>query len=313
MRLVFAGTPRFAVPSLEALQKEHEICGVLTAPDRVSGRGKKVVSSAVKQKAEALGLPLYQPEKLDDTFIDTIKALNAELLVVAAYGVIFKEDFLNVFPLGGINLHPSLLPKYRGPSPIPAVILAGEQKTGVTVQRLALKMDAGDILAQESYPLTGAETTFELSQILSEQGAELLASVVHDLEDNTVHAYPQSEEDVSYCKLIRKEDGKIDWQKSADYISRMIRAYDPWPGVYTEFKGVTLFFKQGCVCEKQDTDPENAPGKVLGVDKQHGILINTNNGILCIRRLQLEYKKPSAWRDFLNGHKDFVGSILGGR
>jgi methionyl-tRNA formyltransferase len=312
MRLVFAGTPRFAVPGLEALQKDHEICGVLTAPDRVSGRGKRVTASAVKQKAQALGLPLYQPQKLDDAFAAAIKALDATLLVVAAYGVIFKKDFLDIFPLGGINLHPSLLPKYRGPSPIPAVILAGEEKTGVTVQKLALKMDAGDILTQESCTLTGGETTLELSRRLSEQGAELLASAVNALENNTARAHPQNEEEVSYCKLLRKEDGKIDWQKSAAYICRMIRAYDPWPGVYTQFKGTALFFRQGRVYEERAVERGKAPGTVLGVDKQHGILINTNSGILCIQRLQLEYKKPSEWRDFLNGHKDFIGVQLGG-
>lgn len=312
MRLLFAGTPRFAVPSLEALVKEHEICAVLTTPDRGSGRGKKLIQSPLKQKALALDLPLCRPDTLDDKFIDEIKNLKAELLVVAAYGVIFKESFLNIFPKGGINLHPSLLPKYRGPSPIPAVILAGEAETGVTIQKLALKMDAGDILAQESYPLTGQETASCLSQTLSEQGAGLLLSVVRAIANGTAQARPQNQEDVSFCKLVRKEDGRIGWHKSADYISRMIRAYHPWPGVYTKLKDKTLFFQEGFVHTEHIFEAGHAPGEVLGVDKQCGILINTNNGILCIQKLQLEFKKPLAWQDFLNGHKDFIGSILGG-
>ncbi|MBN1797386.1 MAG: methionyl-tRNA formyltransferase [Spirochaetales bacterium] len=312
MRLLFAGTPRFAVPSLETLAKEHDICAVLTAPDRQAGRGNKVIPSAVKQSAEALGLPLYQPEKLDDEFIAEIKALKAELLAVAAYGVIFKEKFLNIFPRGGINLHPSLLPKYRGPSPIPAVILAGERETGVTIQTLALKMDAGDILAQERYPLAGGETTVDLSQTLSEQGAQLLLSAVNAIQNGTAEARPQRAEEVSFCKLVRKEHGRIDWRKEADYISRMIRAYYPWPGVYTTFKDKKLFFLQGFTYKERVFKSGHTPGEVLGVDKQCGILINTNNGILCIKELQVEFKKPSAWKDFLNGHKDFIGAKLGG-
>ena len=220
---------------------------------------------------------------------------------------------LNIFPKGGINVHPSLLPKYRGPSPIPAVILAGEQETGITIQKLALKMDAGDILAQKCYSLTGKETAASLSQTLSEQGAALLLSVVRAIENGTAQAWPQHDQEVSFCKLLHKQHGRIDWQKSAEYISRMIRAYDPWPGVYTEFKGKILFFQEGFVYTGQIAKAGHTAGEVLGVDKQHGILIHTNSGILCIRKLQLEFKKPLGWCDFLNGHKDFIGSVLGGR
>ena len=312
MRLLFAGTPRFAVPSLEALAEEHDVCAVLTAPDRKAGRGNKLIRSAVKQSASALDLPLYQPANLDDDFIARVQTLDADLLVVAAYGVIFKKDFLDIFPRGGINLHPSLLPKYRGPSPIPAVILAGEPETGLTVQKLALRMDAGDILAQERHPLTGRETAAELSQTLSQKGAGLLLSVVNAIQNGTAKARPQRAEDASFCKLVRKEHGRIDWQRGAEYIARMIRAYDPWPGVFTTFKHKKLFFLKGFAHPEQVFTSTHTPGEVLGVDKQHGILIHTNNGILCVTELQLEFKKPSKWKDFLNGHKDVIGSILGG-
>jgi methionyl-tRNA formyltransferase len=312
MRLVFAGTPQFAVPSLHAAVKEHEVCAVLTAPDRAAGRGKKVGSSAVKQAAAELGTAVLQPERFDEAFISRIRELGPELLVVAAYGVIFKKAFLDAFPLGAVNVHPSLLPRFRGPSPIPAAILAGDAETGVTIQRLALKMDSGDILAQERRPLTGKETTAGLTPELSVMGAKLLQDVLTALANRTAAPRPQDEENASYCKLVHKEDGRIDWSKGAAYIGRMMRAYDPWPGAFTTYNGTSLFLRSGYTHPQPIFDAENAPGTVLGVDKQHGILIHTNNGVLCVQSLQLQFKKPCLWRDFLNGHKDFIGTILGG-
>jgi methionyl-tRNA formyltransferase len=312
MRLFFAGTPQFAVPSLEAVAREHDVCGVLTNPDRPAGRGKGIKHSPVKEKALALELKLFQPQKLDEEFINEVKGLAPELLLVVAYGSIFRENFLSIFPKGGINLHPSLLPRYRGPSPIPAVILAGEKETGITIQKLALKMDAGDILKQEKYPLTGQETCASLSDFLSLKGAELMLFALRELESGKIRFVPQDENQASFCKLVHKEDGRINWQNSALYIQRMIRAYHPWPGVYTTFEGTILFFHQGYVYANQFFTEEKITGKVLGVDKQHGILINTTDGVLCVQTLQLEFKKPQGFREFLNGHKNLVGSTLGG-
>jgi methionyl-tRNA formyltransferase len=312
MRLLFAGTPQFAIPALATAAAEHDICGVLTAPDSRAGRGRATLAPAVKQKAVELGLPVFQPETINESFIEQVRAAAPELLVVAAFGVIFRKPFLDAFPRGAINVHPSLLPRYRGPSPISAAILAGDAETGVTIQRLALKMDSGDILAQARRPLSGDETTGSLTKDLSLIGAELLKTVLRDMEDHTLRALAQEEERASYCRLVRKQDGRIDWQNGAEYISRMIRAYDPWPGAYTAYKGQNLYFRRGYLCTEGFSGTENTAGTVLGVDKQHGILIHTNNGILCIQELQLEFKRSCSWRDFLNGHKDFIGSILGG-
>jgi methionyl-tRNA formyltransferase len=312
MRLLFAGTPQFAVPALTAAAAEHDVCGVLTAPDGKAGRGRTPRVPAVKQKAVELGLPVFQPENPDESFIAQVRAAGPELLVVAAYGVIFKKPFLDAFPRGAVNVHPSLLPRYRGPSPIPAAILAGDAETGVTIQRLALKMDTGDILAQAHCPLSGTETTGSLTGALSAMGADLLTAVLRDMERGTLHERAQREEEASYCRLVHKQDGRVDWRSGADYISRMIRAYDPWPGAFSSYKGQNLYFRRGYPHPEGVSGAESAPGSVLGVDKQHGILIHTNNGILCIQELQLEFKRSCPWRDFLNGHKDFIGSILGG-
>jgi len=312
MKLLFAGTPLFAVPSLEAISRQYPICSVLTAPDKPMGRGRKNHFSPVKNKALELGLTLLQPAKLNSEFIENVKSLEPELLVVAAYGKIFKKLFLDIFPQGAVNVHPSLLPKYRGAAPIPAAILAGEKLTGVTIQRLALSMDAGDILMQREYALKGDENREELTKVLSLIGAELLVSVIDKLAVAKIKGIPQIEEEATYCKKVDKNNGQIDWNSSAKYIYRMMRAYIHWPGIFTQFKGVKLFLHKVGVYTKEYSLNNRQIGRVLGIDKEYGILIHTGKGILYIKELQLEYKKILDWSAFLNGHKDLIGSILGG-
>jgi len=233
MRVLFAGTPSLAVPSLRAIARFT--VGVLTSPDQPSGRGRASAPSPVKEAALSLGLKLFQPARLDAAFIEEVRALAPDLLVVAAYGKIFRQAFLQVFPLGGINFHPSLLPRFRGPSPVSAVILAGDPETGVTVQRIALKFDTGDILAQERYPLTGDETTTTLGGALAARGAGLVESIIARYEAGSPPTpIPQREEDASYCHPLRKEEGLVDWGEPAVQIERKVRAYDPWPRASTE-------------------------------------------------------------------------------
>ncbi len=312
MRVLFCGSPLFAVPSLEAIAANHEVLGVLTNYDRSAGRGKHSKATAVKIKALELGLPIFQPEKIDDIFISLIKDLNPELLAVAAYGKIFKHDFLNIFSKGGINLHPSLLPQFRGPSPIPAVILAGHKQSGVTIQRLALEMDSGHILVQERIALTGKETTAALSEKLAVMGAGLFVKAIDALEKGVVREYVQKEEEASYCKILKKDDGLIDWNKSADMIERMIRAYNPWPQAFTNYKGLRLAIFSGGVLPEEGDFSSARNGEVVGVDKSYGILVKTGQGMLYIEKLQLQSKKPNDWQSFLNGQRTFIGSFLGG-
>jgi methionyl-tRNA formyltransferase len=311
MRILFGGSPDFAVPSLMAVHKAFPITAVLTNPDRPVGRGKQPVATPVKQRALAFDLPVLQPPALDASFLEQVRSVQPELLVVVAFGRIFSREFLGLFPRGGVNLHASLLPKYRGPSPITAAILSGENRTGVTVQRLALKMDAGDILGTRSLPLTGRETAGSLSTILAGLGAELLPAILKDLEQGRVRPVAQDESRASYCRLVSKEDGRIDWSAEAESIERMIRAYDPWPRAFTTFEGQRLNLLAGGVYPESADTAGKKRGLVLAADNRYGILVNTGAGVLYISSLQLQARKPLDWRSFLNGQQDFIGAQLG--
>jgi methionyl-tRNA formyltransferase len=311
MRIVFAGSPDFAVPSLIAVHEKFEIAAVLTNPDRPVGRSKRFAATPVKDQASTLGLTVLQPAVLDDPFFEQVRLLSPELLVVVAFGRIFSRGFLGLFPGGGINLHGSLLPRHRGPSPITAAILEGDSETGVTVQKLAPKMDAGDILSTRSLALEGTETTGSLSQVLSEMGAELLTDTLAELERGGIRPAAQDDSRATYCRMVGKEDGRVDWSDDAATIERMIRAYDPWPRAYTTWGGRRLNLLAGGVFPPELDAGGGKQGLVLGVDNRYGILVKTGAGVLHVSRLQLQAKKPLDWRSFINGQKDFVGAQLG--
>jgi len=314
MRILFAGSPSLAVPSLEKLARAHEVCAVLASPDNPAGRGRALRSPPVKEAAQGLGLRVLQPRKLDAAAEEEIRGLAPELLAVAAYGRIFRKSFLDIFPRGGINLHPSLLPRYRGPSPIAAAILAGDAESGVTVQRMALEFDTGDILAQERVSLRGEETAGSLTEQLARLGAELLAAVVAaEAEGRPVPARPQRAEEASYCHPLRAEDGAVDWAEPASLIERKVRAYDPWPRARTRLGPVSLLLLKTHVYPGTlDDAARAAPGDVVAADGTHGLLVRTGRGILAVERLQPQFKKPMDWRSFLNGRPDAVGARLGG-
>lgn len=321
MRTLYAGCPSISVPPLDALAEVSDVVGVLTNPGKPCGRNKKIRETPVKRKALELKIPVVETDSVkeaDEQILSEIKDLSAELLVVFAYGVILPGWFLNLFPLGGINIHPSLLPKYRGPSPIPAVILAGEEKTGITVQRLSEKMDAGNILLQKTIYLLGGETTEGLERDVAEFAGPLLKEVVTNMASGELREQPQKEEEATYCRLISKDDSHVDWQFSAERIDRMVRAYYPWPKARTSWKGREVYLLQGSpvLGGEEDLAAESGgdgeiPGTVLGVDKTKGILVQTGNGVYAIKRLQLQSKKPLSFKDFLNGNRDFLETRLG--
>ncbi len=312
MRVLFAGTPGFAVPSLQALCSSTQVAGVLTAQDRCMGRGRRPASMPVSTAAERLGLKVFRPARIDSRVEEQIRDLRPDVLVSVACGRIFKPRLLDLFPCGGVNVHPSLLPLHRGVAPIPAAILAGDRETGVTVQRIAEKVDAGDVLAQERVVLSGTETASALSCRLSHLGASLLVDVLDRLAQGKVCGIAQKEDDASYCTFVRKEDGRIDWSREAVIIDRCIRAYDIWPKAYTVFKGATLSILEGGVYPKSFPDSSKPVGTILGVDDDCGILVCCGRGVLFVQRLQLQYRKPADWRSFLNGYPDLIGAVLGG-
>ncbi len=314
MRILFAGTPPMAVPSLENLARELRVVAALTAPDQPVGRGRTPCPSAVKEAALGLRVPVLTPASLDAAAIEAVKELAPDLLVVVAYGKIFKKKFLDLFPRGGINLHPSLLPLYRGPSPITAAILAGDGETGVTVQKLAMRFDTGDTLAQVRVPLHGNETTGSLTDALSRIGADLLLKVTGDIADgHPPAAGPQDESRASYCRLVSKQDGLLDWNAPASLIERKVRAYDPWPRARTTLNGSSLLLLKTVVHPGTLVRAAGAPvpGEVLAADEENGILVQTGQGVLRIERLQLHFKKPLDWQSFLHGHPDLPGVRLG--
>jgi methionyl-tRNA formyltransferase len=285
---------------------------VLTAPDRQKGRGRSVQPSPVKVAAIDLGIEVLQPPRLNAEARTQVAAPRPQLLVVVAYGRIFGPKFLDLFEQGGINLHPSLLPRHRGPSPIPAAILAGDRETGITVQRLALEMDSGNILKQTRIPLDGTETTATLTERVAVEGAELLTQTVADLEAGRVEERVQDHAAATYCHLIEKGHGEIDWSESAARIERMSRAYNPWPGAFTFFKDRKLTLWKTAVYGASESEGSE-PGTVLGVDKGWGILIQTGDGVLAVERLQLQSRGATDWKSFLNGAPDFLDGAVGRR
>ncbi|OHD75224.1 MAG: methionyl-tRNA formyltransferase, partial [Spirochaetes bacterium RBG_13_68_11] len=301
MRVLFAGTPGIAVPSLRETARGHAVCAVLTGPDRPAGRGRTTETSEVKKAALELGLRVLEADRIDAGVRDAVRELAPELLVVVAFGRIFRQSFLDLFPRGGVNVHPSLLPRHRGPSPIASAILCGDRETGVTVQRIALEVDAGEVYAQRRVSLDGTETTGSLTATLAVVGAGLLGEVLASIEAGTAAPVPQSGE-VTCCRLTAKEDGTVGWAEPAAVIERKVRAYDPWPRASTTWEGRPLLLLHtrlpaGTVVPV----PGAAPGTVLG-PSQDGLLVQAGDGPLALVRLQPAYSRPMDWRAFLNGH-----------
>ena len=314
MRVLFAGSPAIAVPSLVKLCNTEgiEIAGVLTNADTAKGRHGAMQPTEVGEAAQKLQnisiFPVIKPIKLDAPVREHIGLLKADLLVSFAYGQIFGPKFLELFPLGGINVHPSLLPKYRGPSPVQAAILNRDTAAGISIQELAAQMDSGDILDSRELQLTGRETSASLGENFSVMAAEMLPDVLIKIADGSIKPVKQNNDLASYCPLIRKEDGIIDWNCCAADIEAKIRAFDTWPLCRTIHNGRELILLKADVYKGNINGKAAQNGQVLGIDKNNGILIQTGDGILAVTELQYQAKKALHWRDFLNGARDFAGN-----
>ncbi|MDX9957056.1 MAG: methionyl-tRNA formyltransferase [Spirochaetia bacterium] len=326
LRILFAGSPEIAVPSLLAVGKAFTLVGVLTNPPAPKGRGLSPAPTPVAQAAAEHfpGVPVLAPERLGPAQRETVSVLQPDLLVVFAYGRIFGPKFLGLFPQGGVNVHPSLLPRWRGPSPIPYAILARDEETGISVQRLALRLDSGDVLGRQRLPLSGRETAGQLSEWAAGAGAELLAAVLSRIADGSVSAEPQDETLATWSHQMSKDDGLVDWSRSAIEIDAMVRAYTPWPGAWTTLGGERLGLLETRPYADETGypgagEPETGqpgtgkaePGTVAGIDKSRGIMVQTGAGLLALRVLQARGKKPLAYRDFANGARNLPGARLG--
>lgn len=310
MRIVFMGTPDFSVPALKALvEAGHEVAAVVTQPDRPRGRGKELQMTPVKVQALAYGIPVYQPEKVKDpAFVEILRNLQPEVIVVIAFGQILSRDILDLPPYGCINIHASLLPKYRGAAPIQWAVIDGEKETGVTTMMMDVGLDTGDMLEKTVIPLDPKETGGSLFDKLSQAGGPLILSTLEKLKAGTAVRTPQTDEDSTYAKMLTKSLGQIDWSMEAAAIERLIRGLNPWPSAYTFVHGKTLKIWDADVL-KESSDGA-APGQIIRTDP-HSLIVAAGEALLFIRELQLEGKKRMDVETFLRGYTIEKGEILG--
>lgn len=307
MRIVFMGTPDFAAVSLAALiDAGHDIAGVFTQPDKPKNRGMKLTVSPVKALAEEKGIPVYQPVKLrDGTALEIMKGLAPELVVVVAYGRILPDDILAVPPLGCINIHGSLLPKFRGAAPIQRAVLSGDKVTGVTSMYLASEMDAGDIIYTAETEIGELETSGELFDRLSVMGAELLCKTVTDIGNRTAPRTPQNHAEATYAPPLSKEESSIDWSRSPREIVKHICGMNPWPCATVELGGVSFKIFAAEYTDKKCSEP---CGTVVSADPKRGIEVACGGGeTLLITQLQAAGGKRMAAGDYLRGHPMNLG------
>jgi len=312
LRIAFAGTPAFALPALDALAASpHRLVGVLTQPDRPAGRGRELRASPVKQRALQLQLPLAQPERLvNEAAHAPLREWQPELLVVVAYGLILPRAVLELPRLGCLNIHASLLPRWRGAAPIQRAILAGDRESGVTIMQMDAGLDTGPMLAQRALPIGERMSSAELHGALAPLGAELLLEVIASLEAGTARPRAQAAEGVSYAHKLEKREALIDWSASAAHIARQVRGCNPWPAAQTLLAGVQLRILEadalatpvegGPPIEGLQAAPASAPGMVLGLHHQQ-LLVACGEGVLAIRQLQGAGKRVLSAAEFAHG------------
>ena len=322
MRIVFMGTPDFSVPALKALvEAGHQVIAVVTQPDKPKGRGKEVQMTPVKIQAMEYGIPVYQPAKVREaSFVEVLKGLEADVYVVIAFGQILPKAVLELPKYGCINIHASLLPKYRGAAPIQWCVIDGEGETGITTMMMDVGLDTGDMLEKAVIPIEEKETGGSLHDKLSMAGGDLILSTLKKLEEGTLVRTPQTDEGTCYAKMLTKSLGDIDWNQGAVSIERLIRGLNPWPSAYTMWNGKTIKIWAADVIagrEAADSLSESgvpaetgtAPGTVVCSDKR-GLVVCTGGGLLSIRELQMEGKKRMDTPAFLRGYPIPAGDVF---
>lgn len=303
------GTPDFAVPCLQALiDAGKEIVAVVTQPDKPKGRGKLLAQPPVKGLALKHNIPVFQPEKIrDESFINTMRNFSPDIIVVVAYGKILPKAVLDIPPKGCINVHASLLPKYRGAAPINRAIINGEKETGVTTMLMDEGMDTGDMLLVEKVKIKDDDTASSLHDKLKEIGAALLIKTIKAVESDTINPVKQDDRGATYAPMLKKEDGRIDWTLKAEEIVNLIRGLNPWPGAYTRWEGKQIKIFKGV--GRQAPDAKGEPGKIIDVS-QEGICVAAGKGDLIITELQMENKNRMNVSDFIKGHRIVKGQIF---
>lgn len=309
MRILFMGTPDIAVGCLQKIiDEKHDIIGVVTQPDKPVGRGKKMGMPPVKELALKYDLPVYQPIKArDEEFVKIIKDLNPDLIVVVAFGQILPKSILDIPKFGCVNVHVSLLPKYRGAAPINWVIINGEDKTGVTTMYMDEGLDTGDMILTSEFELNDEITAGELHDIMKEEGAKVLKETIDLIEKGEAPRIPQNHDEFTYAPMMNKTLGQIDFSKSAKEIHNLVRGVNPWPSAYTTYKGQTMkIWKTKVLSEASD----KAPGTILKVDKE-GIRVSTKDNVILISEIQMPGKKRVLVEEYIKGNSIETNEILG--
>ena len=310
MDIIFMGTPDFAVPVLETLtaSEKHHVKAVITQPDKARGRSGKLIFTPVKEAALAHDIPVYTPEKVKDpAFVEQIKQISCDIIVVVAFGQILSKEILEYPAYGCVNVHASLLPRWRGAAPIQWSILAGDEKTGVTIMQMDVGLDTGDMLAKTEIPLDGTETGESLFEKLSVLGGPLLLETLDKIQEGTVQPEKQKEEDSTYAKMLTRDMGELDFTKDALSLERTIRGLNSWPSAYTYYAGKMLKIWGAKVVEEEGNA---VPGEVVKIQKD-GFFIQTGKGLLKAEQVQLEGKKKMSAGDFLRGIQMQPGEKLG--
>ncbi len=304
-RIVFMGTPDFAVPALRLLIAQHDVIGVVTQPDRPAGRSRQVQMSPVKQVALAAGIPVFQPEKIRrPEAIAELRQWPADVYVVAAFGQILPQAVLDIPPHGSLNIHASLLPRWRGAAPIQAAIRAGDAQTGITIMKMDAGLDTGPILTQRALALAPDETGASLHDKLAALGGELLIETLPGYLNGTIQPQPQDDALATFAPRIDKDDGRIDWAQPAGFIERTVRAFTPWPGTFTTWRGKLLKILSGAPAAGRAE-----PGRVSAHGR--GWAIGTGDGLFVPARVQLEGRGAVTAEEFVRGYPEIIGAVLG--
>lgn len=308
MKVVFMGTPDFAVPSLKKLIENFEVMAVFTQPDRPKGRGKKLAISPVKKVALEHEIKIYQPEKLknEPDMIEELKNMNPDFIVVVAFGQILTKEVIDIPKYGCVNLHASLLPKYRGAAPINWAVIDGESKSGNTTMLIDVGLDTGDMLLKSEVDITQDMTAGELHDILTVDGAELLIKTLYGMVDGTIIPEKQDNENSCYASMINKKMANIDWNKSAKDIHNLIRGMNPWPVAYTNYKNETMKIHKSKILDEKS---KGTPGKIVSIDNE-GIKVDCKDNLLLITKIQFPGGKPMEVKEYIKGHSINSGEIL---
>jgi len=309
-KIVFMGTPEFALPSLKRLIASHEVVGVVTQPDRPAGRGRQLQPPPVKLAAQANDIPVYQPISLrSEEAIEPIREWAPDLIIVAAFGQILRAHLLNLPPKGCLNIHASLLPRWRGAAPIQYAILSGDKETGVSLMRMDEGLDTGPVYVRQAIPIQPDQTAATLHDRLAKLGASMLDDYLDRILDGELAAEAQDDTLSTYAPMLRKDAGVIDWSQSASQIDRQIRAMTPWPSAFTSWQGKRLKVLEAYPVANDDL-PAGEPGQIVLVPGSAAV--RTIDGGIMLKRLQLAGKRATTVKEFLRGHPEFNGSRLPG-